>query len=421
MLDPNFIRENPARVKRACQDKGVDPGVVDRFLRIDQTRRQLISEVEQIRAKKNKLNRNQLTEGKKLKDLLQKLEPDLRAVEEEWQDVGYQIPNLPADDVPAGEDESENKVIKKWGQPKKFSFKPKDHLELGEALEIIDVKRAAKVSGSRFGYLKNEAVLLELALIDLGMKTLIKKGFIPIIPPVINKKEIERGLGYVEHGGWEQAYLFEKDRLNFVASSEHTIIPQHTDEILSAKDLPLRYVGFSSCFRREAGSYGKDTRGIFRVHQFDKVEMDVFTLPDEKVSDQECLGLLAIQEELMQALKIPYQIVHCCLGDLPFPNRRMYDLEAWFPGQGKYRETHSCSNCTDFQTRRLNIKVRLKTGLAHPHALNATVFSQRPMIAILENYQQKDGSVLIPKVLQKYLGKEKISSRHRFTGKLVAN
>lgn len=231
-----------------------------------------------------------------------------------------------------------------------------------------------------------------------------------MIPPVINKKEIEWGLGYSEHGGWDQMYLFEKDGLNFVASSEHTIIPQHKDEVLKESELPLRYVGFSSCFRREAGTYGKDTRGIFRLHQFDKVEMNVFTVPDVKVSDKECKFLLSMQEELMQALKIPYRIVASCTGDLPFPNRRMYDLESWLPSEGKYRETHSCSNCTDYQTRRLNIKVRLKTGLKYAHALNATALAiGRTIIAILENYQQKDGSVLVPETLQKYTGFKKIS------------
>ncbi len=249
-----------------------------------------------------------------------------------------------------------------------------------------------------------------MALINFGFEKLVKKKFIPIFPPAINKKEIEWGLGYSEHGGWDQMYVFEKDKINFIASSEHTIIPLHKDEILEEKSLPLRYVGFSSCFRREAGTYGKDTRGIFRVHQFDKVEMNVFTLPDVKVSDRECQHLLSLQEELVKALVIPYRVVQCCTGDMPHPNRSMYDVEAWLPGQKKYREIQSCSNCTDYQTRRLNIKVRTKTGNQYPHALNATALAiGRTIIAILENYQQKDGSVEVPKVLQKYVGFKKIS------------
>ncbi len=411
MLDINFIRENKDLVKKGTKDKGYDPKLVDQFLAVDKKRRDLIGKTETLRAERNKLGKDDVEKGRKIKEDLKKLEPELSKIETELKELLYQIPNLSAKDVPVGKDESENVEIKKWGEPRRFDFKVKDHLELGESLDVIDVKRAAKVSGSRFAYFKNELALLELALVDLGMKTLIEKGFIPMIPPVINKKEIERGLGYAEHGGWDQMYLFEKDKVNFISSSEHTIIPFHSDEVLEEKQMPLRYVGFSTCFRREAGTYGKDTRGIFRVHQFNKVEMDVLTLPDVKISDKECLYLLSIQEELMKKLELPYRIVHSCTGDLPFPNRRMYDLEAWIPSQNRYRETHSCSNCTDFQTRRLNIKVRTKEGLKYAHALNATVLSDRPLIAILENYQQKDGSVEIPKVLQKYTGFKKITPK----------
>lgn len=412
MLDINFIRENPEKVRRGVKNRGHDPKIVDWVLKVDETRRQLLADVEKWRQERNKLKKGEVEKGKRIKEMLRRLEPDLRAVEEEFKNLLAQIPNLPASDVPVGKDEEDNVEIKKWGKLKKFSFKPRDHMELGELLDGIDVKRAAKVSGSRSGYLKNEVALLELALVNFGMKILVKKGFIPVIPPAINKKEIEWGLGYSEHGGWDQMYLFEKDGINFIASSEHTIIPQHKDEVLKEDDLPLRYVGFSTCFRREAGTYGKDTRGIFRVHQFDKVEMNVFTLPDVKVSDKECLYLLSCQEELIQALEIPYRVVNCCTGDIPLPNRRMYDLEAWLPGEGRYREIQSCSNCTDYQTRRLNIKVRLKSGLEYAHALNATALAiGRTIIAILENYQQKDGSVLVPKVLQKYTEFKKISPK----------
>ncbi len=409
MLDIDLVRENPDMVKKAVKDRGLDPKLVDRVLKVDEARRQLIVEVDKFRQERNKLKKGEIKKGKKIKEMLRRLEPDLRAVEEEFKLVLAQIPNLQADDVPIGKDEDDNVEIKKWGKKKKFSFKPKDHLDLGERLDIIDVKRAAKVSGSRFGYLKNEAALLELALINFAFDLLVKKGFKPIFPPAINKKEIEWGLGYSEHGGWDQMYVFEKDGISFISSSEHTIIPQHKDEVLPEKDLPLRYVGFSSCFRREAGTYGKDTRGIFRVHQFDKVEMNVFTVPDVKTSDKECLFLLSCAEELIQKLEIPYRVVSCCTGDIPHPNRRMYDLEVWLPGQGKYREIQSISNCTDYQTRRLQIKVRTKKGLEYAHALNATALAiGRTIIAILENYQQKDGAVVVPKVLQKYTGFGKI-------------
>ena len=412
MLDINFIRENQEKIKKGTKDKGYDPTIVDRALKVDDARRDLIGKIETLRAERNKLTKYDAEKGRKIKEELRELEPDLNAIEEELKELLYQIPNLPAEDVPFGKDSEDNVEIKKWGEPKKFDFKVKDHLELGELLDIIDVKRAAKVSGSRFAYFINEGALLELALIDLGMKTLVEKGFIPMIPPAINKKEVERGLGYAEHGGWDQAYLFEKDEVNFISSSEHTIIPYHIDEILDEKELPKRYVGFSSCFWREAGTYGKDTRGIFRVHQFDKVEMDVLTFPDIKISNKECLYLSSIQQELMEKLELPYHVVHCCTGDLPFPNRRMYDLETWMPSQNCYRETQSCSNCTDFQTRRLNIKVRTKDGLKYAHALNATTLAiGRTIIAILENYQQKDGTVEIPKVLQKYTGFKKITPK----------
>ena len=413
MIDIKLIRENPEKIKKGCRSKNVDPAVIDGVVLMDKKRRSLLQEIEDLRKERNQLTKKDIKRGREVKARLKKLEPGLKEAEAKLGSLLLEIPNLPAEDVPLGKDESSNVELKKWGEIPEFDFKSRDHLELGELLDIIDVKRAAKVSGTRFGYLKNEAALLEFALIDLSIKTLVKKGFIPIIPPAINKKEIERGLGYVERGGWDQMYLFEKDKIGFISSSEHTIIPQHTKEVFEEARLPLRYVGFSTCFRREAGTYGKDTRGIFRVHQFDKVEMNVFTLPDVEISDKECLYLLSCQEELIQALKIPYRVVNCCTGDIPFPNRRMYDLEAWFPGQNRYREIQSCSNCTDFQTRRLNIKVKRKNGdLQYAHALNATALAiGRTIIAILENYQQKDGSVVIPEVLQKYIGKKKIVRR----------
>jgi len=231
-----------------------------------------------------------------------------------------------------------------------------------------------------------------------------------MIPPAMVKGDVEWKMGYTDNKDLDNTYYhFKKDDLVFISSSEHSVIPYHLNETLDPKKLPLRYVNYSPCFRREAGTYGKDTRGIFRLHYFNKVEMNVFTLPDEKISDQTCLDLLSLQEEIMQDLKLPYQIVHCCTGDLPWPNRRMYDLNAWFPGQDRYRETHSCSNCTDYQTRRLNIKTRLGGKTALVHALNATAVADRTLIAIIENYQQKNGSIKIPKILQPLLGFGKIN------------
>lgn len=410
MLDLNCIRKNPEKVKEGIKKKGYDPKIVDRVLKVDETRRQLIGEVEKWRQARNKLTKKDATKGKKIKEMLRRLEPDLRVVEEQLKNLLNEIPNLPADDVPEGKDESENLEIKKWGKPKKFGFKVRDHLDLGERLDVIDVKRAAKVSGTRFGYLKNEGALLEFALIQFALDILTKEGFIPVVPPVMIKKESMKAMGYMEHGGEDEMYVLDKDGLILVGTSEQSIGPMHMGEVLEVKDLPRRYVGFSACFRREAGTYGKDTRGILRVHQFDKVEMFSFTKPGE--SDKEQEDLLFLEEKLFQALEIPYRVMKMCTGDLAHPQVRRYDIEAWFYSEGQYRELTSASSTTDFQARRLNIKYKENERTEYVHTLNATAFAiGRTILAILENYQQKDGSVLVPKVLQKYCGFKKISPK----------
>ncbi|MBM3209440.1 serine--tRNA ligase [Candidatus Shapirobacteria bacterium] len=411
MLDIKFIRENAEVVKKALEDRQKDPEMVGGVLAQDSKKRVLLQQVEELRARRNKITKDQIKEGRKIKEELRVLEEELKGIDAELMSAIANIPNIPASDVPVGKDDSENVEVKKWGEPPKFDFKPKDHVEIGEALDIIDIRRAGKVSGTRFGYFKGEGAILELALMWYVFKKLANKGFIANVPPVITKKEIEWGMGYSEHGGWDQMYLFEKDGVLFVSSSEHSVIPMHKDEVFNESQLPLRYVNFSSCFRREAGTYGKDTRGLFRVHQFNKVEMNVYTISDIEISDKECLYLLAMEEEIVRELGLAYRVMNCCTGDIPLPNRRMYDVECWYPGQNKYREIQSCSNCTDYQTRRLNIKVKTKNGEKFVHALNATAITDRAILAILENYQQEDGSVLIPKVLQKYTGFAKISPK----------
>lgn len=421
MLDIKFIRENTEKVKKGVAAKQLDPSLVDTVLKLDGERRSLLQEIEQLRAERNKLaEKKDIESGKKVKKQLQSKEPELKKVEEAYKEALDRIPNPPADDVKVGKDESENEVLKdrSWGKKPKFDFKQRDHLELGETLDIIDVKRAAKVSGTRFGYLKGDAVLLELALINFAMEELGKKGFKPVVPPVLVKVPVFHNLGYSEHMGNEDYYVVhggdpekskgeEEAEYYLVGTSEHSVVPMHKDEVLKAKDLPIRYVSFSSCFRREAGSYGKDTKGMLRVHQFDKVEMVSFTKPEE--GDKEHEYLLSLEEKFLQALEIPYQVVKMCTGDLSAPAVRTYDLEAWMPGQNKYREITSASNTTDFQARRLNIKYQDKGKTGYVHTLNGTAFAiGRTIIAILENYQQKDGSVLVPKVLQKWVGKEKI-------------
>ena len=353
MLDINFIRENPDKVKKGIEKKGYDSKTVERVLKVDETRRQLMAEVEKWRQARNKLKEKETEKGKRIKEMLRRLEPDLRAVEEQYNNLLAEIPNLPADDVPEGKDESENVEIKKWGKPNKFSFKPKDYQQLGQLLDLIDTKAASKVSGTRFGYLKNEAVQLEFALVQLALETLVKEDFIPVIPPIMIKDEMMKGMGYLEHGGQDQTYHLDKDKLYLVGTAEQSIGPMHAKEIFEAKDLPLRYLGFSTCLRREAGSYGKDTKGIFRVHQFDKMEMFSFIKPQPNSDQKEHDYLLSLEEKLVKALEIPYQVIQMCAGDLGHPAARKYDLNCWFPAEKRYRETHSTSTTTDYQARRL--------------------------------------------------------------------
>ncbi len=408
MLDINFIRQNPEKVKEGCKKKQVDVDI-DRLLELDKKRREILKELETLRHQRNIISQKtpaseEINKARELKEKIKSLEENLKSIEKDLGELMFQVPNLPLPEVPVGKDESENRVIKKVGDLPKFDFEIKDHLEIGETLDIIDVERAAKVAGTRFGYLKNEAVLLEFSLIKFAFDKLIKRGFRPILPPVMMKTEMMRGMGYIEQTDEEEAYYLPKDDLFLAGTAEQPIGAMHAGEVFKEEDLPRRYVGFSTCFRREAGSYGKDTRGIFRVHQFDKVEMFSFTKPED--SKKEHQFLLSMEEELMQDLEIPYQVVNICTGDLGRPAAAKYDIEAWFPAQQKYRETHSTSNCTDFQARRLNIRYREKSGkINFLHTLNGTAFAiGRIILAILENYQRKDGKVDVPRALRNYLG-----------------
>lgn len=414
MLDIKFIRENPEKVKQNCQKRHclVD---INKLLELDKQRRELLAEVEALRAKHNEITnqieseiiigdakRDLIAEGAKLKDAIKNKDEELKKTEKKWTELAWLLPNMLAPDVPLGKDERDNRVIKKVGEPPKFNFPIKDHLELGEALNLIDVERAAKVAGTRFAYLKNQLVLLEFSLINLAFQTLLKKGFIPILPPVMLRPKMAKGMGYLEQADVNEAYYLPQDDLYLVGTSEQSIGAMHAHEVFQENDLPKRYLGFSTCFRREAGSYGKDQRGIVRVHQFDKLEMFVFCQPENSPKEHQLL--LQIEQDLMQALKLPFQVVHLCSGDMGRPSASTFDIETWIPSQNRYRETHSCSNCTDFQARRLNIRYKNRnTGkLDFVHMLNGTVFAiPRLLIAILENNQQKDGSVKIPAVLSR--------------------
>ena len=414
MLDIKFIRNNPNLVKEGAGKKGavID---IDKLLEVDKKRRELIRAFEDMNAQKSVGTVSiQNAKSKEEKDAVilkmreldsnsDKLNENLKNIEKEFNDLMLQIPNLPQDDVPVGRDERDNVVMEEIGEKPKFDFKPKDYLTIAENLDLIDVKRAAKTSGTRFGFIKREAVLLEFALINLALDNLTKKRFIPVLPPVMLKSEMARGMGYLEQADANEAYYLPQDDLYLAGTAEQPLGTMHANEVLDEKDLPRRYVGFSTCFRREAGAYGKDTKGIFRVHQFDKVEMFSFCRPGE--SQKEHQFFLEIEKGLMNDLKIPYQIVQICTGDLGFPAAAKYDIEAWFPNQGRYRETHSTSNCTDFQARRLNIRYQNSKSkkLEFVHTVNGTVFSQRPLLAIIENYQQKDGSIIVPEALKKYL------------------
>ena len=426
MLDIKFIRENPQKVKEGVRAKGVDDKIIDEILDLDAKKRELLQSIESLRAKKNTLEEKLVSVSKEEKEEILKVLKDAKEVlttqEEELENLEQElfkrltlVPNLPLDYTPIGPDETHNVVIKEVGKKPVFNFTPKDYLTLGEQLDIIDVERAAKTSGSRFGFLKREGALLEIALVKFAFDRITKKGFIPVIPPVLIKRQPFWGMGYLDHGE-EEVYYLPKDELYLVGTAEQMIGPMHMGETFKANELPLRYLAFSSCFRREAGSYGKDTKGILRVHQFDKIEMFIFSKPEEAKKEHELL--LSIEEELMQSLGIPYRVLNICSGDLGDPAAAKYDIEAWLPGQkngeGEYRETHSTSNCTDYQSRRLNIKYQdPKTNKnAFVYTLNGTALAiGRTIIAIIENYQTKEGYIRIPRVLIPYMNGIKIIKR----------
>jgi seryl-tRNA synthetase len=416
MLDIKFIRENPDSVKTGAKNKGVAVDT-DKLLRLDQARAELQRTLQLLQEKRNVLTKSiagkptpeQIEEGKKMREELDKAEGEFHAINDELNTLLLSIPNLPKPDVKVGKDDTENDVIKTWGEPKKFDFTPQDHLALGEALGMIDMERAAKVSGARFAYRKGDGVLLELALTHYAFDFLVKEGFTPVIPPVLIKRDVMKGLGYMENGGEEDMFALKDNDMFLVGTAEQTLVPMHKDEILDSKNLPLRYVGFSASFRREAGSYGKDTRGIFRNHQFNKVEMVSFVKEGEDDKEQEYL--LSLEEKLFQSLDIPYQVIKMCTGDLGFPAARKYDIEAWIPSQNKYREVTSVSTVTDFQSRRLNMKYQDGAEKKYLQVLNGTAFAMsRTPIAIIENYQQEDGSVVVPEALRNYMGKDVIKT-----------
>ncbi len=407
MIDINLLRQDPDFFKKTTRDKGFDELVVDNLLRVDKKRRELLSDIGSLRARKNKLTEKDRDEGKKIKLEIKNKELEFEGIDRQYKELMLKIPNPSAPDVKVGSPE-ENEVLRQVGKKPQFDFEVKDHLEIGELTDTIDIKRGAKVAQSGFYYLKGDGALLELALIRFAFDKLVKHGFLPVITPNVAKERNIVGCGFQARSEKErQIYHVEGEDLDLIATAEITLVGMHTDEVFEEKDLPKTYVGFSSCYRTEAGSYGKDVRGIMRVHEFRKIEMVVFCLPEE--SDKWHDKLLSIEEEIWKDLEIPYRVVKMATGDLGNAAARKYDIEAWIPSQNKYREVTSTSNTTDFQARRLNIKFRRKGSLEYVHTLNGTVLAfGRAMVALYENYQNEDGSVNIPSVLRPYFNKEKI-------------
>ncbi len=421
MIDIKFIIENPGIIKEGAAKKNVKVEI-DKIVKLYEERNSLLKNAESLRARQNAVSKEipqakdkekekLLKEMGGVKEDLKALEPKITEIEDKIDELAAFVPNPPLDSVPDGKDESENETVRVIGDKPKFDFTPLDHIELGKKLDVIDIERGVRASGTRFYYLKNEAALLEFALIQHVIHKLTSKGFCPVIPPVLVKEEAMYATGFfpadkneIYHVNPKTEDNPENDDVFLVGTSEVPLTMLHYTEILEEEKLPLRYCGFSTCFRREAGSYGKDTAGIIRVHQFDKIEMFSFCHPDK--SEEEHEFLLSIEEEIMKELKFNFQIVNICGGDLGAPAAKKYDIEAWIPTQGKYRELTSCSNCTDFQARRSKIRYKKASGeKEYVHTLNGTAVAiARTLVAILENYQNADGTVNIPEVLQPYMG-----------------
>lgn len=403
MIDIEILRKDPERVRHMLRDRQKSDAVVDQIVSIDTQWRKAMQQAQDMRVKQKTLaQERKIDEAKALKEELRVVEGDIAKLEQERYGMLLEIPNIPFDDVPKGRDESGNIVLFKKGEPKQFSFVPRDHMELGEKLGIIDTQTAAKVSGSRFYYLKGQGALLEFALIHYAIDTLSAEGFEPAIVPIMIRPDVYERMGRLSPSQREERYRLDDD-LYLIGSAEHTLGPLHMDYVFKESELPKRYVGFSTCLRQEAGTYGKDTRGIFRAHQFDKVEMYSFASPEK--SEEEHVFLRSMQEKLFSGLGIPYQVVAICTGDMGPTDARQFDIEAWMPGQGKYREVASCSNTTDYQTRGINAKIKTADGSSvYAHALNATAIALgRTIIAIMENNQREDGTIAVPEALQSYL------------------
>ncbi|MDD3006846.1 MAG: serine--tRNA ligase [Candidatus Pacebacteria bacterium] len=415
MLDTKFIRENPERVKEEIKRRNMKIDL-DSFLSLDEKKRGLTQKVEALRQQQNeasdkmKTGRNEelIAEMQKIKAAIGEMEPELKDLEEKTKAILLALPNITHESVPIGPDESGNVVVRTVGEKPKFDFQPKEHFDIESVKDLIDSERGAKVSGSRFWYLRGDLARLEFALMQYAFNFYANKGLVPMIVPMLVREEAMYGTGFFP-ADENEIYRVnpDDDNLFLVGTAEVALAAYHMNENLDFSDGPKKYMGYSSCFRREAGTYGKDMKGILRGHQFNKIEMFVFCKSEESWQWHE--KLLAYAEEFLQSLGLCYQVLNMCSGDIGAPNAKKYDIEAWLPGQDRFRETNSCSNDTDFQARRLNCRYTDDQGKKQfVHTINNTGTSDRPLIAILENYQQEDGSVIIPEVLRPIFGKDRI-------------
>ncbi len=423
MLDLKLLRSEPERVKAALARRGAG-GEVDELLALDARRRELLPVVEDAQAERNAASKRigeikreggdaeaEIAKVAGLRETIDAGKEELEAIEGGLRELTLALPNIPDDDAPDGMTEDDAVVVREVGAPPHFDFEPRDHLEIGTELGLIDMEAGARLSGSRFAYLKGDLVLLELALVQFAIAVARGEGHEPVVPPVLVREEALEGTGYFPEAR-EQIYEIEKDELFLTGTSEVALASLHADQILDAADLPLRYCAFSTCFRREAGAAGRDTRGIFRVHQFDKVEMFSFVEPTNSKGEHE--RLLAIEERILGELEIPYRVVNIAVGDLGAPAAKKFDCEAWIPSQGRYREVTSCSNTTDYQARRLGCRFRAADGESPEavHTLNGTATAVgRTIIALIENRQDGDGSFTVPSILHRYGAPDRISTQ----------
>jgi seryl-tRNA synthetase len=430
MLDLKFVVANTETVKQNCHNRNVSLDViedVDRVVALEAERRLLLQAVEEVRRRQNEVAQSTarekdpqkrsalIEEGKRLKSQVAEEEERLRRLEAEVTQRLKRIPNLTHPDAPVGLTEAESREIRKVGTPRVFDFQPKDHVELGKALDLIDFETGGKVSGTGFYFLKNDAVLLDLALQQFALRKLIDAGYTPIVTPDLARNNILEGIGFTPRGVETQVYSIEDSDLSLIGTAEITLGGMHADAVLDESALPLKYVGLSHCFRTEAGAAGRASRGLYRVHQFTKVEMFAFSTPES--SGVLHAEMLAIEEDVFQSLGIPFRVLDICTGDLGGPAYRKFDLEAWMPGRGdhgEYGEVTSTSDCTDYQSRRLNVRYRPsgQKGTRFVHTLNGTAVAlSRALIVVLENYQRSDGLIDVPEVLRPYVGKDVIGSR----------